>query len=184
VGAQSGVAPIYALIAQPDFTAPRINLWAGRAFSSSAKCDLPCETHDMNRDAKFFIIAPVILVALVLFKAAGQPWSVLRVLGLILMLGGAVALVVARLQLGNSFSIVPKAKVLVTRGIYSRIRNPVYVFSAILIAGFFLYVNRPRYFWFFLILIPIQIMRARAEGKVLEERFGEAYRQYKARTWF
>jgi protein-S-isoprenylcysteine O-methyltransferase Ste14 len=183
VGAQSGVAPIYALIAQPDFTAPGINLRAGHAFSS-AWCAFLCETHDMNRDAKFFIIAPVIVVAFVLFKATGQPWSALRVLGLILTLGGAIALIVARLQLGNSFSLLPKARELVTRGIYSRIRNPVYVFSAILIAGLFLYVNRPQFFWIFLILIPIQMMRARAEGKVLEERFGEAYRQYKARTWF
>jgi protein-S-isoprenylcysteine O-methyltransferase Ste14 len=100
------------------------------------------------------------------------------------MLGGGGVLTVARLQLGNSFSLLPKASELVTRGIYSRIRNPVYVFSAILIAGVFLYVNRPQYFWLFLILIPVQILRARAEGKVLEERFGEAYTQYKARTWF
>jgi protein-S-isoprenylcysteine O-methyltransferase Ste14 len=138
----------------------------------------------MNRDAKFFIIAPAIVVAIVLFHVADRPWSALRVLGLILMLGGGGVLTVARLQLGNSFSLLPKASELVTRGIYSRIRNPVYVFSAILIAGLFLYVSRPQYFWLFLILIPVQILRARAEGKVLEERFGEAYTQYKARTWF
>jgi len=138
----------------------------------------------MNRGAKFFIIVPLIVVAFVLFKVTGRPWSALRVLRLILMLGGLVVLIVARLQLGNSFSFLPKANVLVTRGIYSRIRNPVYFFSAILIAGLFLYVNRPQYFWVFLILIPMQVLRARAEGKVLEKCFGEAYRQYKARTWF
>jgi protein-S-isoprenylcysteine O-methyltransferase Ste14 len=30
----------------------------------------------------------------------------------------------------------------------------------------------------------MQIVRARAEGKALEERFGETYRQYKEQTWF
>jgi protein-S-isoprenylcysteine O-methyltransferase Ste14 len=151
---------------------------------SAAEGALVCHSDDMNRDAKFFIIAPMIIVVFVLFQVGDRPWTALRVLGLILMLGGAVAMIVARLQLGNSFSILPKARELVTRGIYSRIRNPVYVFSAILIAGLFLYVNRPQYLWLFLILIPVQILRARAEGKVLEERFGEAYTQYKARTWF
>jgi protein-S-isoprenylcysteine O-methyltransferase Ste14 len=30
----------------------------------------------------------------------------------------------------------------------------------------------------------VQIVRARAEGRVLEERFGDAYRRYKDQTWF
>jgi protein-S-isoprenylcysteine O-methyltransferase Ste14 len=30
----------------------------------------------------------------------------------------------------------------------------------------------------------MQIYRSRAEGRVLEGRFGDQYRQYKAQTWF
>jgi protein-S-isoprenylcysteine O-methyltransferase Ste14 len=30
----------------------------------------------------------------------------------------------------------------------------------------------------------LQTYRARQEGKVLEARFGDEYRQYKSRTWF
>jgi protein-S-isoprenylcysteine O-methyltransferase Ste14 len=47
-----------------------------------------------------------------------------------------------------------------------------------------LYLDRP---WFLLALVPVALMqmfRARREAKVLEERFGDAYRAYRARTWF
>jgi protein-S-isoprenylcysteine O-methyltransferase Ste14 len=35
-----------------------------------------------------------------------------------------------------------------------------------------------------LVLIPVQIVRARREQKVLEEAFGDEYVRYKAGTWF
>jgi len=34
------------------------------------------------------------------------------------------------------------------------------------------------------LLVPAQIFRAHQEGKVLEARFGDAYRKYKEQTWF
>ena len=91
---------------------------------------------------------------------------------------------IGRIQLGGSFSVRPKAHALVTHGLYSRIRNPIYVFGGLAIAGAFLYIDQPRYLWLFVVLIPLQIYRARQEGKVLEARFGDEYRQYKWRTWF
>jgi protein-S-isoprenylcysteine O-methyltransferase Ste14 len=38
-----------------------------------------------------------------------------------------------------------------------------------------------------LLLVPVlilQIIRARAESRVLEEHFGDEYRRYRASTWF
>jgi protein-S-isoprenylcysteine O-methyltransferase Ste14 len=32
-------------------------------------------------------------------------------------------------------------------------------------------------------LLPLQIVRTRAEGRVLEAKFGEEYRNYVRRTW-
>ena len=71
-----------------------------------------------------------------------------------------------------------------THGIYRRIRHPVYVFSAIGIAGLLLYMDLPKLFAVFLIIVPMQVLRAWQEGRVLEERFGEEYRAYKRNTWF
>lgn len=90
----------------------------------------------------------------------------------------------ARMQLGESFSVSPQAKALVTRGIYSRIRNPIYTFGMLWIVGLILAVGHPLWLLILLVLIPMQIVRARKEARVLEENFEEEYRAYRARTWF
>ena len=112
------------------------------------------------------------------------PWTPTRIAGAVIGLPSAVLLVLARIELGGSFSVRPKAQTLVTHGLYSRIRNPIYLFGSLAVVGVFLYINQPLYLWVFVVLIPLQIYRARREGKVLEARFGDEYRQYKSRTWF
>ena len=108
-------------------------------------------------------------------------------IGLAMSLFGLAGVIVARYTLGRSFSIAAKATEHVTTGIYSRIRNPIYVSGVILIVGLVVMIRRPA-FWLVLviiiILIPIQIIRARREARVLEAKFGDAYRQYRDRTWF
>ena len=138
----------------------------------------------MKRSAKIVIVIPLVAMAWLGLAMAPKPWTARCIVGLSVMICATAALTIARLQLGNSFTIRPQANVLVTHGIYSRIRNPIYIFSAIAIAGLLLYLNWLRLYWAFLILIPMQVFRARMESRVLEERFGEEYRRYKARTWF
>ena len=53
-----------------------------------------------------------------------------------------------------------------------------------MIAGFFIAIHRPVLIFFLVILTPIQIIRARKESKVLEEKYGDEYRQYERNTWF
>jgi protein-S-isoprenylcysteine O-methyltransferase Ste14 len=115
---------------------------------------------------------------------ASLPWTPTRIAGVVIGLPSLALLVLARIQLGGSFSVRPKAQALVTHGLYSRIRNPIYLFGGLVIAGAFLYIKQPRALWLFGALIPLQIYRARQEGKVLEARFGDEYRQYKSGTWF
>jgi protein-S-isoprenylcysteine O-methyltransferase Ste14 len=105
-------------------------------------------------------------------------------IGLALALIGLAGVIVARYTLGRSFSVRAKATALVTTGIYSRIRNPIYVSGMFLIAGVLLMIHRPEGFALFLILIPLQVIRARREAAVLEAQFGDAYRQYRQQTWF
>jgi protein-S-isoprenylcysteine O-methyltransferase Ste14 len=134
------------------------------------------------------ITVVAVAVALVIlvrsqFDALG-PRTTIRYLGLALAIGGFVCWVVARIQLGKSFSIQAKATELVTHGIYSKIRNPVYVFGTVFIVGMILWFDRPIYFLVLLIIIPMQILRARKEAQVLEAKFGDAYREYRSKTWF
>jgi protein-S-isoprenylcysteine O-methyltransferase Ste14 len=106
-----------------------------------------------------------------------------RVIGLLLSLIGLGGVILARYTLGRSFSVVPKATALVTSGIYSRIRNPIYVFGEIFLGGATLLLQRPKLFLILLVLIPVQVWRARREAAVLEAKFGDAYREYRKRTW-
>jgi hypothetical protein len=59
-------------------------------------------------------------------------------IGFALSLLGLAGVVLARYTLGQSFSVKAKATELATTGIYSRIRNPIYVFGVILLAGLIL----------------------------------------------
>src|SRR5882762_3800273 len=112
------------------------------------------------------------------------PHDGMRWLGLCLGLAGLTGIILARYTLGRSFSVAPKATALVTNGIYSRIRNPIYVSGIIFLIGVVLIVERPKLLAVLLVLIPMQIVRARREAAVLEAKFGDAYREYRKRTWF
>jgi protein-S-isoprenylcysteine O-methyltransferase Ste14 len=137
----------------------------------------------MKRSALMVTIVPLLAIAYVLYEFAHPPWTPLRIAGLILLFPALILLTVARIQLGNSFSFAPQATRLVTHGIYSRIRNPIYVFGTVVFVGLFLFLERP---YLLLLLVPVlilQVSRARAEARVLEEHFGDEYRHYKATTW-
>ncbi len=66
----------------------------------------------------------------------GPPWTVARIAGLAIAIPCFLLLALARVQLGRAFSVQAKASTLVTSGLYSRIRNPIYVFGGLAIAGF------------------------------------------------
>ena len=118
----------------------------------------------------------------IFFRGPG-PHGPLRWAGLMLALVGLSGVVVARWTLGKSFSVTPQARQLVTHGIYSKIRNPIYVFGAVCAAGLLLMIQQ-KYLWIALgALIVAQIFRARQESRVLEAKFGEEYREYRRNTW-
>jgi protein-S-isoprenylcysteine O-methyltransferase Ste14 len=125
------------------------------------------------------------LWALVAIFSSGQgPHGAARWAGLVLGLIGLAGVIVARYTLGRSFSLRAKATALVTRGIYSRIRNPIYISGAIFLIGVAVMISKPFLLLILIVIIPMQIIRARREARVLEEEFGDEYREYRKRTWF
>jgi protein-S-isoprenylcysteine O-methyltransferase Ste14 len=111
-------------------------------------------------------------------------WKPHQLVGLSIMVPSFFFWALARLQLGMSFSGEARATALVTHGLYSKIRNPIYVFGAAFIAGLIVFAGNLYLLLIFLIIIPIQFIRLRNESAVLEAAFGDAYRTYKRQTWF
>ena len=110
--------------------------------------------------------------------------GLMRWIGLALGVIGFGGVMLARYTLGRSFSVRAKATALVTTGIYSRIRNPIYVFGEIFLLGMVIILEKLWLLAVLLLIIPVQVWRARREARVLEEKFGEEYREYRKRTWF
>lgn len=128
----------------------------------------------------------IVVIGIVSYFALAPPtpWTPHRIVGAAIAVPSFLLLFLARIQLGSSFSIAAQAHKLVTRGLYSRIRNPIYVFGGLFIAGFLVFIGRPWLLILFVVLIPLQIYRARKEEKVLADKFGDEYARYKAQTWF
>ena len=78
----------------------------------------------------------------------------------------------------------PEARELVTHGLYSKIRHPVYFFSTLALVGIAICLRSVYFYPFLGIAVVGQAWRIRLEEKVLREKFGQAYLDYKGGTWF
>jgi protein-S-isoprenylcysteine O-methyltransferase Ste14 len=119
-----------------------------------------------------------------IYQSPSIPHGPQRLIGVAVAIAGLFGVIIARYTLGKSFSVRARATALVTRGIYSRIRNPIYVSGMVLFLGVFLMLGHPQLLLIFVVLIPLQVIRARREAAVLEAEFGDEYREYRKRTWF
>lgn len=135
----------------------------------------------MNHVLHWLDVAAFLGIGFLLFT--NLPWNTRTAAGLALALCGFALWMVARFHLGSSFSVRARARSLVTRGLYSRFRNPVYLFAEIAYLGLAVAWGR----WIGYLWIAVswagQLLRIRKEEAVLEQAFGEEYRRYKARTW-
>jgi len=132
------------------------------------------------------IAIPLIATLIYLFVPGirEQPWTALRIGAAVLAFIGYVLVTTARIQLGDSFTVRPEAKCLVTHGFYARIRNPIYVFVDFMLLGLILALKG---YWFLAILavlVVFQARQARREAEVLQKQFGQSYLEYRKQTWF
>jgi protein-S-isoprenylcysteine O-methyltransferase Ste14 len=73
---------------------------------------------------------------------------------------------------------------MVTTGLYSKLRHPIYLFGESAFVGLFIAWGKLIGLVYFFLATPLPILRARKEETVLEQAFGEEYAHYKASTWF
>jgi protein-S-isoprenylcysteine O-methyltransferase Ste14 len=129
------------------------------------------------------VVFVIYLAFLGLGLLAHQP-GMLALISLCLSIACVILWFIARWQLGQAFSVGPEARQLVTQGLYSRIRHPIYLFGTLA----FLFIVLALQGWAALIIwalvLLIQVARIRREERVLAETFGEEYTAYRERTWF
>lgn len=142
----------------------------------------------LTRSTQLKLLVPILYATLtavyfliVLQQASIQPH---HIIGIVLVASAFFLWIVARIQLGNSFTIGAHAKELVTIGLYSKLRHPVYYFSILAVTGIAIfswniYMTIP-----VILLIVIEIIRIKQEEQVLEKTFGKKYIHYKQTTWF
>jgi protein-S-isoprenylcysteine O-methyltransferase Ste14 len=123
---------------------------------------------------------------LILAVATAQHWQNDRHhwIGAAISIPAFVMWMLARYQLGSSFAVRAEAKKLVTHGLYSKLRNPIYLFGGLAFLGVFVAMGLYVGIAFVLVIHVFQFMRIRREEQVLEAAFGDDYRAYKSKTWF
>lgn len=105
--------------------------------------------------------------------------------GLIVSLPSYVLWVVARFQLGQSFSYLPEAPgTFVKTGLYAAFSHPIYLFSGLSVFGYLLLIGDHTWLAIFVLLLPLQWLRARLEDKVLGETFGRDFEKHRQRVIF
>jgi protein-S-isoprenylcysteine O-methyltransferase Ste14 len=92
--------------------------------------------------------------------------------------------IAARIQLGSAFSFKPEARRLVTSGLYSKIRHPVYIFGTAAALSSLLTLQIWPLLAIGVALIPVTAFRMRREEQVLGAAFGREYERYREQTWF
>lgn len=126
----------------------------------------------------------VVYLAFVALAVLTGPRVATWYVGLCLSVASVPLWFLARWQLGEAFSARATAHKLVTRGLYSKVRHPVYVFGTLAWLGTLLALLG----WAALIIgalvAVIEVRRARREERVLTEEFGSEYLAYRSRTWF
>lgn len=129
-------------------------------------------------DAGYFL-------AIAAWVALHIPVNLRYLIGMAIAAIGFVLWMVARQQLGASFTVTAQARKLVTTGLYSKIRNPIYFFGGVAFLGVFIaWGNIYALVAFLTFYFLMQMVRTRKESLVLEQAFGDEYRKYKAQTWF
>jgi protein-S-isoprenylcysteine O-methyltransferase Ste14 len=126
-----------------------------------------------------------ILVLTIIFRYQFNGSEYLRTIGFIIGAIGVIILITGIMTLGKYFTASMTPKGLVTHGIYSKIRHPIF-FGVILVYLGMELIFQSIYGLLLVIfvLIPFYIYSAIEEEKMLSEKFKDKYTAYKKKTLF
>lgn len=107
----------------------------------------------------------------------------LNVVALVIGAVGAALSFISLWSLKKSFSLMTEIRVLVTTGLYRRIRHPLYMSEIIHVFGIAVLSGTPVGLWLFVLAVAMQVIRAKIEEKKFLRTVPE-YAAFKSRTGF
>jgi protein-S-isoprenylcysteine O-methyltransferase Ste14 len=122
-----------------------------------------------------------LVIAIVRLPQASPPVWLFNLSVLLIVFGTATS-IISLAWLGRSFSIMPEARRLVTKGPYALVRHPLYLFEEITVFGIMLQHVQPWSVLIFTAQFGFQLLRIHYEERVLRENF-PGYRDYAAAKW-
>jgi len=160
-----------------------VALYRDRSPKSLPSIVTECHNSPVRKLARFGDI--VFYLAVYAYCVWAHRPGVQYIAGMALATVGYALWFTARAQLGAAFSLKPEARKLVTSGLYSKFRHPIYLFSTVGLAGLCIAMRWYIFGSVYVVAISIvQSRRAKAERAVLEAAFGDQYREYRKQTWF
>lgn len=98
---------------------------------------------------------------------------------------GWLLVVMAMAQMGRALRVLPGAERLVVGGVYKYIRHPIYIGLVLNLLGLLAACGSTvGVVYVFVVVIPLNLVRARLEERALLRQFGESYQAHLDRTWF
>lgn len=145
----------------------------------------------MNQKSRawFYVVIQFLLIFLLVLsprmeKPYGDASEVIGIIGLAFILTGSAILLYSFLRLGNSLTALPIPRAqghLVTTGMYSKVRHPIYF--ALLLMGFGVILDAG--YWpqiiVYLMLYSLLNLKADFEETLLKEKYPE-YKKYAEKT--
>ncbi len=126
-----------------------------------------------------------VAAAFVLPKNFGFGYPGLVPAALAVGLAGLGLWILGTINLGKSLAVLPGADRLVVRGIYRYVRHPIYIGIVFTILGLTVASGSTFGLTFLIVVvIPLNIVRARFEEKALSRKFRKDYASYRAGTFF
>ena len=99
-------------------------------------------------------------------------------------MSGLVLWIAGMACLGKALRILPGTNAIIAKGVYRFIRHPIYVGIVFTHFGlFFACGSTFGMIYLFVIIIPLNIIRAQLEEKAMLAKFGDRYRAYHNLTW-
>ena len=128
------------------------------------------------------LIHLIVFVLILVFN--NQFYCDCLLIGLIIFILGVIIWALAKTAMGKTaINITPEK--FVSKGIYSKLRHPMYLALIIMFIGLCLMFNSiVGMVLLALGIIPWHIYRVKAEEKAMIDKFGDQYTEYIKRTWF